>query len=92
MQALSQSNGLDRHADVTHNPSGNGANMLLSLRRVDNRPPAMLRQHYEVEKELADRLRHATREERRILYGTVYDELYQRVPHHPSSCASLRPS
>lgn len=43
----------------------------------------MLRQHYEVEKELADRLRHATREERRILYGTVYDELYQRVPHHP---------
>jgi SAM-dependent methyltransferase len=57
--------------------------MLLSLRRIDNRPPVLLRQHYEVERELADRLRHATREERRALYGAVYDELYQRVPHHP---------
>ncbi len=57
--------------------------MLLSLRRIDNRPPELVRQHYEVERELADRLRHATREERRALYGAVYDELYQRVPHHP---------
>ena len=57
--------------------------MVLSLRRIVRRPPALLRQHYEVERELADRLRHATREERRALYGAVYDELYQRVPHHP---------
>ncbi len=57
--------------------------MLRSLRRIDHRPPALVRQHYEVERELADRLRHATREERRELYGAVYDELYQRVPHHP---------
>lgn len=57
--------------------------MVLSLRRVDPRPPEQLRQHYEVERELADRLRHASREERRTLYGEVYDELYQRVPHHP---------
>jgi SAM-dependent methyltransferase len=52
-------------------------------RRIEDRPPALLRQHYEVERELADRLRHATREQRRSLYGPVYDELYQRVPHHP---------
>src|SRR5918994_3811043 len=57
--------------------------MLPSLRRIDSRPPAQVRQHYEVERELSDRLRHATREERRSLYGQVYDELYQRVPHHP---------
>jgi len=57
--------------------------MLSILRRVDERPPELLRQHYEVERELADRLRHSTREERRTLYGKVYDELYQRVPHHP---------
>jgi SAM-dependent methyltransferase len=51
--------------------------------RIERRHPDLLRQQYEVERELADRLRHATREERRSLYGTVYDELYQRVPHHP---------
>jgi SAM-dependent methyltransferase len=49
----------------------------------DRRPLALLREHYEVERELADRLRHATREQRRALYGPVYDELFQRVPHHP---------
>jgi SAM-dependent methyltransferase len=65
--------------------------MLLSLRRVDHRPPAQLRQHYEVERELADRLRHATREERRALYGAVYDELYQRVPHHPQLARKSSP-
>lgn len=53
----------------------------MAIREV--RTPALLRQHYEVERELADRLRHATREERRGLYGSVYDELYRRVPHHP---------
>jgi SAM-dependent methyltransferase len=52
-------------------------------RRVELRSPALVREHYEVERELADRLRNATREQRRALYGTVYDELYQRVPHHP---------
>jgi SAM-dependent methyltransferase len=52
-------------------------------RRTESRSPALLRQHYEVEKELADRLRRATREQRRSLYGLVYDELYERVPQHP---------
>ena len=65
--------------------------MVLSLRRVDHRPPAQLRQHYEVERELADRLRHATKEERRALYGAVYDELYQRVPHHPQLARKSSP-
>jgi SAM-dependent methyltransferase len=49
----------------------------------ERRPAALLREHYEVERQLADRLRNATREQRRTLYGPVYDELYQRVPHHP---------
>jgi SAM-dependent methyltransferase len=57
--------------------------MLLRLGKRERRAPDLLRQHYEVERELSDRLRHATREERRSLYGQVYDELYQRVPHHP---------
>jgi 2-polyprenyl-3-methyl-5-hydroxy-6-metoxy-1,4-benzoquinol methylase len=60
-------------------------------RRTERRSPALLRQHYEVEKELADRLRHATREQRRSLYGQVYDELYQRVPQHPQLTRKVSP-
>jgi hypothetical protein len=51
--------------------------------RPTERDPALLRQHYEVERELAVRLRSATREQRRSLYGSLYNELYQRVPQHP---------
>jgi len=40
-------------------------------------------EQYHVEKELASRLRGANREERGKLYSTLYDELYERVPHHP---------
>jgi SAM-dependent methyltransferase len=57
--------------------------MLLRPHRMEHRTPVLLRQHYEVEKELADRLRRGTREQRRSLYRSVYDELYQRVPDHP---------
>lgn len=42
-----------------------------------------LRAHYEVERELAERVLHATREERKTLYPTLYDELFERVPDHP---------
>jgi SAM-dependent methyltransferase len=42
-----------------------------------------LREHYEIERELADRLRTASREERLELYGSMYNELFQRVPLHP---------
>lgn len=42
-----------------------------------------LREHYQVEKELAGRLRETSQEERRHLYTALYDELFRRVPHHP---------
>ena len=42
-----------------------------------------LRQHYEVERTLADRLRQASRQERRTLYAAVYSELFRLVPDHP---------
>jgi len=45
----------------------------------ETRSPAELLHHYQVEKELAARLRHSTREERRTLYTAVYDELVRRV-------------
>lgn len=47
------------------------------------RTPEQIREHYEVECELADRLRKSTRQERLTLYTQVYDELIARVPHHP---------
>lgn len=41
-----------------------------------------LRRHYEVERELADRLRNAAPSDRPHLYRTVYNELFSRVPDH----------
>jgi SAM-dependent methyltransferase len=50
---------------------------------MDGRTEEELRQHYQVEVELAATLRKARKEERRALYSSVYDELFQRVPSHP---------
>jgi len=47
------------------------------------RSAAEIRRHYLIEKELASQLRAATKEERRRLYTTLYDELFRRVPDHP---------
>lgn len=47
---------------------------------------------YRVERELADRLRGASREERTHLYSAVYDELFQRVPSHPQLSWKADPS
>jgi SAM-dependent methyltransferase len=46
--------------------------------------PEQLRDWYEIERELAGRLRSASSpDERRRLYGEVYRELGERVPYHP---------
>jgi SAM-dependent methyltransferase len=44
---------------------------------------SQLREHYEIEKVIADRLRNSTAEERLDLYKWAYDELFQKVTHHP---------
>jgi ubiquinone/menaquinone biosynthesis C-methylase UbiE len=48
-----------------------------------------IKDHYEIEKELASRLRNSTREERQQLYTSVYDELFKRVPYHPQLTQKL---
>jgi hypothetical protein len=48
-----------------------------------DRTAEQIREHYEIEKQLASRLRMAGKAERRTLYAALYDELYRRVPHHP---------
>lgn len=47
------------------------------------RTQEQIREHYEVECEIADRLRNSTVEERQTLYTAAYDELFTRLPHHP---------
>lgn len=49
----------------------------------DTRSIEQLRKHFEVERELASRLRKSTREERSELFKTLYSELFTRVPDHP---------
>lgn len=46
------------------------------------RSKADIEHQYNVEVELASRLRNAPRAERLGMYGAVYDELYRRVPTH----------
>lgn len=46
------------------------------------RTPEQIREHYELERALADRLRHASKEQRRVLYSSLYDELFRQIPHH----------
>ena len=56
------------------------------------RTPAQVREHYEIEKELAARLRGSTAAQRKQLYGQVYDEMYRRVPHHPMLTRKVSPA
>lgn len=39
--------------------------------------------HFHTEKEIADSLKKADREQRRRIYATMYDELFRKVPDHP---------
>jgi SAM-dependent methyltransferase len=48
-----------------------------------NRSIEQVKNHYLVEKAIAERLKKATRAERKVLYATMYDELFRKVPDHP---------
>jgi SAM-dependent methyltransferase len=62
---------------------GARADLRRARRRGDLRPAAQIAEHYEIELELAARLRDAPQSRRAALYPVVYDELLHRVPHHP---------
>jgi SAM-dependent methyltransferase len=55
----------------------------IARRGDETRTEQELREHYLVERELAERLRNAERSQRGTLYSELYDELFRRVPHHP---------
>lgn len=48
-----------------------------------NRTLKQVWSQYLAEKEIAERLESATREERKRIYESMYDELFDRVPDHP---------
>lgn len=50
---------------------------------MDTRTSEQILEHYTVEREIADRLRHSSADERQTLYTAAYDELFARLPHHP---------
>lgn len=48
-----------------------------------NRSLEQIKNHYLVEKAIAEKLKRANREERKLIYATMYDELFSQVPDHP---------
>jgi SAM-dependent methyltransferase len=75
---------------------GRRSGVLINERQVRSLDPGRrslerLRFHYEVERELADRLRDAPPTDRGRLYAEVYDELFRRVPDHPQLTAPRDP-
>lgn len=60
--------------------------------KSETRTQEQIREHYEIEKELANKLRHASKPERRRLYSSLYDELFRRVPLHPQLTRRASPT
>lgn len=58
----------------------------------ETRTLEQLQEHYAIERDLADRLRAAPRDERLKMYGLVYDELFRRVPLHPQLTRKADPA
>lgn len=50
---------------------------------MDSRSPDRIAFHYEIEKELAAKLKLSTRAERTTMYVAIYNELFHRVADHP---------
>jgi ubiquinone/menaquinone biosynthesis C-methylase UbiE len=64
-----------------------GYRRILAVDR-DPRSPERITAHYELERELAARLRNARKTERPAVYGHVYSELFARIADHPQHTAS----
>jgi len=56
---------------------------MIKIPKSEKRTLQQLREHYEFEKQLADKLRNASKEERHFLYTTVYDELFRFFKKNP---------
>jgi len=57
----------------------------LKARKQEPRSAERLLAHFQLERNLATRLRHAPREERPVLYQQLYDTLSSTLPDHPQN-------
>lgn len=57
--------------------------MQLKKRLPKNRSLEQIMNHYLVEKDIAEKLIKSSREERKQVYATMYDDLFDKVPDHP---------
>lgn len=55
----------------------------MGIIRQESRTMDRLKEHYEIEKDLANRLKNSSAEERTYLYTELYNELYRMTPDHP---------
>lgn len=57
--------------------------MSVKIPRNENRTFEQIKEHYEIEKQLAKQLLNASKNQRKYLYTSLYNELFQKVPQHP---------
>lgn len=56
--------------------------MKLKQELPPDRTYEQIKNHFEVERALAEKLKRANRQERKVIYQTMYDELFEKVPDH----------
>lgn len=88
---VTQQYNISRTAKEYENLFAEALTLRIRMPEHEKRTFAQLKEHYEIEKELADRLRRASKKERGCLYSALYDELYRRVPHHPQITRKANP-
>lgn len=57
--------------------------MSVKIPRNETRTFEQIKKHYELEKKLAKQLLSANKEQRKNLYTSLYNELFQKIPEHP---------
>src|SRR5439155_4318070 len=72
-------------------PEETTAKTMATTRNAGMRTADQVREHYEIERELASRLRQCAPQERPRLYASTYDELFRRVAHHPMLLRKVDP-
>jgi SAM-dependent methyltransferase len=57
--------------------------MKIKKKLPPNRTYEQVKNHYLVERSIAKKLKNSNREERKKIFGTMYKELFRKVPDHP---------
>ncbi len=52
------------------------------LDKLEDENFELIKKHYLIERNLADKLKNADKNERKVLYKDIYNELYNKIPYH----------